>query len=316
MVIFIPLLAVLLWLRPMIHTPGHSYFFDVQTMPLYQCVLDVLPGHSLAGSFITLLFLVIQGFLLVRLNTKFIFINNRSYFPAFFFVILTSSVYDIQTLNPVVFSNFFLLLAFEKLFDSMRHERQLAYELFSVSFFISIGVLFYPFTVFLMVVIWIGLAILRPFNWREWIFTLLGLVTPFFLIDSYSYFLFNKTPIALNSLIHSFTMHHETIKFQPALITLFLYFAFLGIISSIFIINSFQGKKIVQRNAYVLFLWLFLNIMAIYFFIPQASVELIYFLAIPLSYLLANYFVFIRSKFWGNIFLILLLALVLLNQIG
>jgi len=147
-ILFVPLLAVLLWLRPIINIPGHNFLFDTQPMPFYNWVLHFLPVHSIISIMITLLFVVIQGFLLVSINTRFIFINNRSYLPALFFVIITASIYNIQTLNPVIISGFFLLLSFQKLFESFRHDRQLAYEIFSASFYISIGALFYPFMIF------------------------------------------------------------------------------------------------------------------------------------------------------------------------
>ncbi len=315
MLLFIPLLAVLLWLHPIISPPGHIFFFSNYPMPLYQIILHLLPGNSFAGTFLTLLIVIIQGFLLVRLNTRFIFINNRSYLPAFFFVILTASVYNIQKLNPVIFAGFFILLALEKLFESFRNEK-LSYEIFTASFFISIGALFYPFVIFYIIFIWISIYLLRPFNWREWVFTVLGLFTPFILIDSYYFLIVNNTHIVLNGFINSFKINHDSFQFRHSLISLIIYIILLLIISSQYLIQSFQGKKILQRKAFTLFFWLFFTTLAIYIFLPQASVELIYFLAIPLSYLFANYFVFIRSPYWGNILLLLLFVLVIWNQIS
>jgi hypothetical protein len=275
----------------------------------------MLSGNSFAGTLLTLLIVIIQGFLLVRLNTRFIFINNRSYLPALLFVILTASVISIQKFNPVIFAGFFILLALEKLFESFRHEK-LSYEIFAASFYISIGTLFYPFVIFYIIFIWISLSVLRPFYWREWAFTLLGLFTPFLLIDSYYFLMVNKTHIVITSFIDSFTINQENFQLRHSLIFLIIYIALLIILSSQYIIKSFQGKKILQRKAYIMFIWLFFNTLGIYFFIPKASVELVYLLAIPLSYLFSNYFVFIRSSFWGNILLLLLLVLVLWNQIS
>ena len=313
MIIFIPFLGILLWLHPIIAIPQSSYFFDSQPMPLYQWVTRVFPFHSFLGTMLTLSFVIIQGFLLVRLNTRFIFINNRTYLPALLFVILTASVIEVQRLNPVIFSGFFLLLALERLFESFRRDR-LANEIFSASFFIAIGSLFYPFVIFLLLVIWIGIAILRPFNWREWFFTILGLGTPFFFVFSYYYLVYNDASLFLSSFFDQFHVKHEYLSYRLPLITLLIYVMFLLLLSSQFIIKSFQGKKILQRKAFTLFFWLFFNILGIYLFIPQASVELIYFLALPLSYLLANYFVLMRSLFWGNIFLLVLLGLIVWNQ--
>lgn len=313
MIVFIPLLALFLWLPALFYPSHYILSFGSLNMPFYQLVVKVLKESSFVGTFITLTCIVIQGFLLVRLNTRFIFINNRSYLPAFFFVILTSSVKIIQTLNPAVFAGFFLLLALEKLFDSFRHEK-LSYEVFTASFFISAATFFYPFAIFLILFVWIGLVVLRPFNWREWAFTIIGLIIPFFLLDSYYYLLVSNIHIVYNSFFDSFTVVNEKIQYKNPIIFLSIYLAFLMVLSSQYLLNTFQGKKILQRKAFTLFFWLFASTLAMYLIIPQTSAELVYFLAIPISYLLANYFVFIKSNFWGNILLITLFVLIIWNQ--
>jgi hypothetical protein len=313
MIIFISLLGIIFWLHPILHIPQVSYFFDSQPMPLYQWVTIIIPAQSFAGSLLTLSLVIIQGFLLVRLNTRFIFINNRTYLPSIFFVMLTASVVSVQRLNPVIFSGFFLLLAFERLFESFRRER-LAYEIFSAAFLISVGTLFYPFLIFFMIVVWISLSILRAFNWREWLFTILGFGTPVFLVSGYYYLVHNDGHLVVDMFTNSFTVKHTATTYGLPLISFFVYLLILLIFSSQFMLKSYQSKKILQRKAFTLFFWLFFNVLGLYIFIQQASVELIYLLALPLSFLFAHYFALMRSSFWGSIFLLILLLLIVWNQ--
>jgi hypothetical protein len=88
------------------------------------------------------------------------------------------------------------------------------------------------------------------------------------------------------------------------------------LLASQFLMQAYSARKIISRRAYSLLLWLFINTIAVFFLIEQASVELIYIAALPLSFLLANYWVFIRAVFWGNLFLILLILSILFNQIN
>jgi hypothetical protein len=54
--------------------------------------------------------------------------------------------------------------------------------------------------------------------------------------------------------------------------------------------------------------WLFAGSVVLFILNSQVSVELLYFVALPLSFLLAGYFLSIRSGVFGNILLFLFIA--------
>lgn len=309
MLFFIPLLGIVFWLHSFMKAPETQHQFDVYPMPLYQFVISLLPVYSIAGNILALTLVILQSFLLVRLNTRFILINNRTYLPAIFFVILTACIPDIQRLNPALFAGIFLLLSIEKILESF-HRNMLAHEIFIASIFIGLGSLFYPFMPLMMLSIWIALAIIRPFNWREWVFTILGFSTPMFFMFSY-YYLSNADALKLFNSFESAYEHQFNLK-QPSTTSLiFMCFTLLLLlISSQYMIRAYQTMKILPRKAFNIFLWIFLNSIIIYFIVPQATLELIFLSAIPVSYLLSHYFARIRSAFWGNVFILILLILI------
>ena len=312
-ILFIPFLGFLLWLHALLSPPDAEFFFDKAQMPFYKFITNLFSTQSFASTFLTYSLVVFQGFLLVRLNTQFIFINNRSYLPALFFILITAAIPDLQRLNPVIFSGFFLLLALEKIFESFGNSK-LAYTYFVATFYLSVGSMFYPFLVFFMPIIWICLVVLRPFNWREWLFTILGFLAPIFIVFSFYYLLYDQ-PFRIIEDIHAIFRYKYKAPDYPIPVIVFLATVmFLVVLASQFMLRIFQSIKIFPRKAFTIFLWLFVNIVAVFLVISKASFELIYLGAIPVSYLLAHYFAFIKSVFWGNVFLVTLFILLMIIQ--
>lgn len=313
-IVVIPLVGMLLWLPAFLHLQESSFFFDKTQMPLYKFIVDIISPKSFAATFLTFLLVIVQGFLLVRLNTQLIFINNRSYLPALFFILITASVPELQRLNPVIFSGFFLLLGLERIFVSYQNTK-LAYDYFIASFYISVGSLFYPFLAFFLPVVWISLAIMKPFNWREWLFTILGFLLPVFFVSSYYYILYDEPLRILSDIKAVFVFNYQTPEYPiPPIIIFFGTILFLILLASQFILRTFTVKKILPRKAFTIFFWLFLDLILVYLFVGRASIELVFLAAIPVSYLLAHYFALLKSIFWGNILLVSLFILLLIIQ--
>jgi len=312
-ILLIPFLGLLLWLHAFMSPSTTEFFFDKTQMPLYKFFTDLFNIQSFPSIFITFSLVVIQGFLLVRLNTRFIFINNRSYFPALFFIMITSAIPDLQKINPVIFSGFFLLLALEKIFESYGDNR-LAYDYFVAAFYLSIGSLFYPFLIFFMLTIWICLIVFRPFNWREWLFTFIGYALPIFFIFCF-YYLVHDQPFRLVSDVKAiFSYKFVSPEYSLPVIVFLCFILFLIVLSSQYLLRTYQSKKIFPRKAFTVFLWLFINTALVFLLISKASIELIFLGAIPVSFLLAHYFAFVKSVFWGNVFISVLFILLLAIQ--
>jgi hypothetical protein len=312
--IVIPLMGLLLWLPSLLQVPATEFFFDKAPMPLYKAVTDLVPAQSWIGTLLTIVLVILQSLLLVRLNTRFIFINNRTYLPALFFILLTASVPVLQRLNPVIFSGFFLLLALEKIYESYSTSK-VAHQFFVAALYLAIGTLFYPFLLFIMPSLWISLAIIKPFNWREWLFTILGFLLPMYFTFSYYYLLYDQ-PIRLwNDFLPVFTTAFPKQHYSvPVIIFMALMLGFLALAIQ-FMARTFRAKKILPRKAFTIFMWIFVNSVAVYILVGNASAELIYVAAIPVAYLLAHYFALIKSYFLGNIFLVAILVLLLIIQL-
>jgi hypothetical protein len=176
------------------------------------------------------------------------------------------------------------------------------------SFLIAIASLIYARSLILILVVWIGLAILRPVRWREWVFTILGFLTPYVLLFSWYYL--SGQDLAENWEKIRFNFVHDR---EPYYINIY-YLIFYGYLLLILLgasrkmIGSYQILKIYIRKFYQLNFWLFAFVLAFFLIIYSRAIEMIYFLAIPVSYVLSYYFLNIRSKLAGEIVFGLLVA--------
>ena len=290
------LLGISLWLKSFAHPAIEMAFFNNHGMPLFA-LLQSLLGNGFASRLFALILLIITGFMLIRLNSKFIFIQDRTYLPLFFFILLAGGYLPLQKLNPVIPAAIFLLIALEKMLETYRVDR-LSLNPFEAAFLISIASLFYAPSVFFLLMIWIAVGILRPGYWREWVYTLLGFAMPYLFLYSYYYLTGQDFNVRSRALVD-----FMFIRFSPGIASsayrLFLiYLMLLVLIASIYMVRYYPVKKILARRTFMLLFWWFITGLGVYLILPSISTEIIILLAVPMSYILAHFFIYARSRPW------------------
>ena len=84
------LVALLLWIPGFISPETTAFYHPVKPMPLYRLFADLLTGQVLLSKIIAFIFILFQAVLMVRLNASFILIQQRTFLPALFFLLLVS----------------------------------------------------------------------------------------------------------------------------------------------------------------------------------------------------------------------------------
>ena len=297
-IVLILILALAFWLPSILNYKSSFFIFDFYPSPVYSPIQSVEYSSPRITVIISFILLVFSGFLLTRLNVRFFFIQARTQLPALFFILICSSFIPLQRLNPVSISVIFLIIAVFKIFDTYKKER-LCYNFFDAALLISVGSLFYFNLIFLIVLIWIGLILLRPFIWREWVFTLIGLLVPYIILFFYYYMM----DLDINSLLGTYKSYflykRYGMNFDLSYRLLAIYYLLMLIISSIYMIAVYPVKKIYARKFFMFFLWLFIVAITIYFFIPSAGYEMIIIASLSVSFLLTHFFVNVRPN-WIN----------------
>jgi hypothetical protein len=266
-----------------------------------------LHPDSLLSKLLALTLVLAIGFYLTGFNSRYIILKERSLLPAFFFVMIVSSIISLQRLHPVIPAMVLLIIALDKLLSSYKTER-LSYNFFEAAFFIGAGSLLYFHLIWFVFLVWIALLILRPVIWREWMFSILGVFLPL-VFYSAGYFLLNDTfePV-IDVLTVNFTASADNnYIFLPEII-FFSFLLLLIIFASRNFLHSMAIMKILPRKIFLLFFWMWFLSVVVYTVVETANIELLMPAAIPVSFLLSHYILSIRSKFWGNFILWAIIA--------
>ena len=264
------------------------------------------------------LILVITGFcvwLLIAFAISFInsrhqFIEKRNYLPALFFVLSSAWLPGIQQLNPALLAMVFVIIAIDKIFLSYS-KGKVMFSLFDAGLLISIGSLFYlPFASFL-VIIWAGIILFRSLNWKNWLNSLFGFITPWAI--TYGLFFFLKGEIIeLNQIvIYTFASKNFTQVFSISQNILFAFIAIFFLISSFYLLQKFQYKNIRSKKYFLLLFWIFIIMIVLFFIIPGNNGLVAIGIAFPLSYLFSHYFSLVKNQMFTNVlFLIYVIGMV------
>ncbi|MFC2112197.1 hypothetical protein ACFLTA_02930 [Bacteroidota bacterium] len=304
---FIPVLAILLWLKYFIVSQPVEMAFEPNPMPFYYWISTLLEKQIIIGKIVTLILLIFTGISLSKINTRFILLQHRSYLPAIIYLLLVSSYQPLQQLNPAVFASVFLVIAIEIIVGTYKKEG-LALEFFMASFLIAIASLFYARAAFLILVIWTGLSIFRTIYWREWAFTILGFTTPYVFLFAWYYLSGQDMAHNWELIRYNFVHDRETGYLNYFYLGFYGYLLLVVLLASRKMLGNFQQLKIFIRKFFHMNFWIFVFVLIPFLVIYSRAIEMIYFLAIPVSYVLSYYFFRMRSKLAGEIIFGLLLA--------
>lgn len=309
--VFIIIISIFLWMPAFINAP--EIVIEETPMPLFSFLSNILGGSKIAYVIFAYLLVLIQAFLLTRLNMKYLFIKVRSYLPTLLFLLITSGITRLQTLSPGLIASLLILIVLNITLDTF-NEKKLNYRYFEASIVIGVGSLFYAPLLYLMLLVWIALIILRPYNWREWAFTILGVIVPGIFAFSY-YYIFKDSPLKIFELFKTNLIINPGIPdLNISEIHFGIFLVIMLIIVSLHLIRIFRLKKAHSRRFFIVFFWVFICSMGLFFLFPN-NIHLIYIVSLPFTLVLANYFSLVERFRWGNFLLFLFILMTVYAQL-
>jgi Family of unknown function (DUF6427) len=315
-VIFLIIIILLaIWVSAILNQRLHPRFiYESDPMPLYGFVKILINNSHNLGVILSFLLVSLMAFLMVNFNTTVFFINERTFLPAVFYVLLGGFFPDQQLLNPVIPASIFLMLAIMRIMDGY-HKTGTAYNYFDAGILISTGSLFYANLIWFGFLVIIGIALLRTGNAKEIVISVLGLLAPY-LITFGIYYAAGKDIFALMKLIRDNLFTRSTFYPLPRLTIVALIFSVaLILVSLVQLMQRMNSKKIKSRKTFSLMIWAFIISITVYFALPSASVELVWLISIPVSYFFTHYFVFVKKKLVPEILFSFLCFFILFIQI-
>ncbi|MCK0161183.1 DUF6427 family protein [Allomuricauda sp. F6463D] len=224
-----------------------------------------------------------------------------------FFVLLIVAFSDELIVQNVIFSNFFLLLAFWRIL-SIKSIRNVKHKIFDASLLISIASLFYDWALVFMLLVFFVIGAYDRKTFKNWLVPFLGMMAIFIL---------TFTVLTLQGSLDYFENHYQ---FSLGLFTTKSFFQVLNIKTLVYLIltiivsiavfirlrNVSGGKLLLLRIVFLVFM---LGIVLILFNPVDDSPVLLTFF--PASIFFTNYFESIRKRKLQEMILILSLLVAL-----
>jgi len=313
-IFLIIILLVSIWASAIANQRLHPRFiYESDPMPLYGLLKTMIHNSHNAGVIVSFLIVSLMAFLIVNFNTKEFFMGERTFLPALFYVLFGGLFPDQQLMNPVLPASLFLMFAMMRIMDGY-HVNGTAYNYFDAGILISTGSLFYANLACFGVLVIIGIALLRTGNLKEIFISLLGLLTPYIITLALYYVMGRDIRILIKLFLDNLTTKPLYYPFPFLTIFTLLFLGVLLLMSIFHLFSLMNTKKVKSRKTYSLLIWSFLLSVTVYFAVPSSSIEILWLASIPLSYIMAHYFMTVKKKLVPEILFTLIFILIALIQ--
>jgi hypothetical protein len=154
----------------------------------------------------------------------------------------------------------------------------------------------------------ISVALLsRETRWREFVIILLGFILPFVFAASYAFYTDTLDETA-QVYLQNITNSVSHLMGNYALYTYLGVLLIFVLIGSVDILKQYDKKKISSRKYFTAFFWIFVFSLVGFVFVPASSQEMLVISVIPVTFLISNYFVFMKRRFWSEFLFVVLVC--------
>jgi hypothetical protein len=311
--ILFPLFAVIFWLKSLLKPEVYPFYRGETENLFYHPVAQLLQSSAFLQSLVSLLLIILMTFLILQINNRYSFIRVRTMLPAPLFIILIGGFTQLHTLHPVYFATVFYLVAIFRFFSAFGKVKPYT-ALFDAGIWLGVASLFYFNAIILLPAFVIGTGILtRETRWREFVILITGFFAPFILALGFAFYTDQFLEL-LKTFELNIVTPNSYLKGNIALQTFLGVLVLFTLLGSVKILQQYNTKKVSTRKFFTVFFFMFLFSVFSFVFVPATSQEMLIIIAIPVTFQISNFFVFLKSRFWGELLLSLLLIIVIALQ--
>jgi hypothetical protein len=121
--------------------------------------------NSVLSALIAAVLVLFQAILINNLDSVFRLNADRSWFPGLFYILITAVLPSFLFLSPAIIAISFIPIAMRNIFETYKQQAASSI-IFDAALWITVGSLFYPPMIFLLLAAFLGIGILRSFNFR------------------------------------------------------------------------------------------------------------------------------------------------------
>ena len=250
--------------------------------------------------------ILIEASIWNRIINKHSLLRQSTWFPLFFFLLLSTCRPSLVGFYPALVASFFLVLSINRLFSSYMKEKALS-ELFDTGFFIGIATLFYLPAISFIIFIGAGLFTLRTLNWRDWIVSLIGFLLPFLFTYTYN-LVFYPNYGWFAKISNQFTYHKINLSFSWEQILVMVIVLFSALLSLWFFVNKITENVVKAQKAWSLMVWFSVASLITFILSPVKDSHTLSVFIIPGSFILSAYFLKTKARLLPELLFISLLG--------
>lgn len=253
-----------------------------------------------------------QAVLLNYLINKYNLLGRPSFLPGAMYIVIASLFTQFLLLSGPMLCNFIVIWMLFKIMFLYRAEdgKTTAFDLGMLT---AIGSLIYLPFIYLLLVVWIALAVLRPLNWRDWMASVIGYLTIFFFVgviyyltDRLPYFYRVWQPLATPLTWPKVFNKYQYLLLMPVAIV--LVFGFFKLQE-----NFFKSYVLIRKVFQLLSVLVVIAGLAIYVH-PVYGLSHFLLCVVPLAVFFAYYFLYARKRWFYETLFFLLLASIIYFQ--
>jgi hypothetical protein len=253
-----------------------------------------------------------QAVLLNYLINQHNLLGRPSFLPALMYVVLSGLFTPFLVLSAPLLCNFVVIWMLYKFLNLYKSEdsKSLAYDLGMLA---ATGSLLYlPFTYF-MAVVWIALLIFRPFDWREWVASIIGYTTIYFFVGV-GFYLNNRLPSFHHiwaPLGSTFTGPQVLDKYDFLLLIPVVIILLLGLFK---LQENFFKSYVLIRKTFQLLFFMVLAAALCFYVRPEFGLSHFLLCVVPAATFFAYYFLYAGKRWMYETLFFLLIACIIYFQ--
>lgn len=280
---------------------------------LYTQFLGWFSNYPFFSALAAMVLVFIQALLVNNLADEFRLLGDRNWLPGLFFALMAASIPDFLFLSAPLVATTFLPIALRRIFRVYKTPSATAL-IFDSAFWMTVGAMFYPPAIWMLLAAYVGIHVMRSFNVREQIVFFSGILIPVTLgwLGSFWY--------DLGRIFFNLQFNHVFGFYQFHRVYTLLSWLEIGFLILIFIIilfsfNNYFSRKLIQTQKCISTLYWYLIIAVSTVFLQTELPNQHFFLAIPaVGIFLSLTVMSIKRRAIAEIFHLCLLGFVLFVQ--
>ena len=253
---------------------------------------------------------ILLSFFLFKFITKNKILSSEKDFGLFFYVLISGLFYNSFTDLYKIIAHFLLLIALYQLYEISNKDINEKEKLFNSGFFLGLASLFYPLSIFYLILSLVAIVTFNKLNLRTFLIPIIGYAVPIFLV----FVMKDLFGIVLFDLFYpDFSLAVPFLMSSTILLSTSITIIILLVLALLKISISLNSDLIFYKEFHFLMVLHLLISSVILFFSPNKDGSEMIFLIFPISIILANYISLIQKKWVANVILFLLIGLLISN---